>query len=127
MHEQNHTQRRARRRCWQDNDEADYLCDRDIRASHGGGNRGELLRLGAPPNTAPLSLSADRFAHMNPNRHRAVELRRRALTDQIAGLEAQVAAGDDRVHVADRLVHTRAELVSLGTAGVYRGSNASHP
>ncbi len=50
---------------------------------------------------------------MNPNRHRAVDLRRRALTDQIAGLEAQIASGDDRVHVAERLADTGAELAAL--------------
>jgi hypothetical protein len=58
---------------------------------------------------------------MNPNRHRAVDLRRRALTDQIAGLESQIAGGDDRRHVADRLLHTRAELDCLGHTWATRG------
>jgi hypothetical protein len=50
---------------------------------------------------------------MNPSRHRAVDVRRRALGDQIAGLEAQIAGGDNREHVAERLGDTRIELASL--------------
>ena len=50
---------------------------------------------------------------MNPNRHRAVEIRRRAITDQIEGLEREVAAGRAETHHADRLEHTRAELAQL--------------
>ena len=51
---------------------------------------------------------------MNPNRHQAFELRRRTLADQVSGLEARVAGGDDRRHVADRLADTQAELEGLG-------------
>jgi hypothetical protein len=47
---------------------------------------------------------------MNPNRDRAVDVRRRALADQIDGLEQLVAAGRDEAHISDRLLHTRAEL-----------------
>jgi len=50
---------------------------------------------------------------MNPNRHRAVEIRRRAITDQIEGLERVVAAGRAETHHNDRLEHTRAELAQL--------------
>ena len=50
---------------------------------------------------------------MNPNRHHAVEMRRRAITDQIEGLEREVAAGRAETHHTDRLEHTRAELAQL--------------
>jgi hypothetical protein len=50
---------------------------------------------------------------MNPDRHRAAQLRRQALRDQIEGLERWVAAGRTEPHVVDRLAHTRAELVTL--------------
>ena len=50
---------------------------------------------------------------MNPNRHRAADLHRRALTDQIAGLEVQIRGGDDREHVAERLADTRVEMEQL--------------
>lgn len=53
------------------------------------------------------------FVAMNPNSHRAVAIRRRALADQIAGLKAQIAAGDNRCHVAERLADTRMELTHL--------------
>ena len=46
---------------------------------------------------------------MNPDRHRAIDARRKALEDQIARLEADIAAGDDREHVAMRLADARAE------------------
>ena len=50
---------------------------------------------------------------MNPDRHRAVEIRRRVITDQIEGLEREVAAGRAETHHTDRLEHTRAELAQL--------------
>ena len=50
---------------------------------------------------------------MNPNRHRATELRRRAIEDQIAGLERLVAAGQSEPHQTQRLADTRAEFVTL--------------
>ena len=51
---------------------------------------------------------------MNPNRHRAVEIRRRAIIDQIEGLERMVADGPHQVHLARRLEHTLAELDRIG-------------
>ena len=50
---------------------------------------------------------------MNPNRHRAAQIRAKALKDQIAGLERWVAAGRTEPHVVDRLAQTRAELAHL--------------
>jgi hypothetical protein len=50
---------------------------------------------------------------MNPDQHRASEVRRRALDDQIDGLEQRIAAGRDEPHVTQRLADTRAELGQL--------------
>ena len=50
---------------------------------------------------------------MNPDRHRAAELRRRAFEDQIAGLERMVADGTAEHHQRQRLVDTRAEYETL--------------
>ena len=54
---------------------------------------------------------------MNPDQHLASEVRRRALVDQIDGLEKRIADGRDEQHVTERLVHTRAELANLGVLG----------
>ncbi len=53
---------------------------------------------------------------MNPNRHRAIGLRRRALEDQNAGLTLAAAGGE--AHVAARLDDTRLELSALGALHV---------
>jgi hypothetical protein len=50
---------------------------------------------------------------MNPNRHRAAQLRTQALRDQIEGLERWMAAGRTDPHVVERLAHARAELANL--------------
>ena len=50
---------------------------------------------------------------MNPNQNRAVDVRRRALVDQVDGLERLIADGRDEPHISDRLLHTRAELAVL--------------
>jgi hypothetical protein len=57
---------------------------------------------------------------MNPDRDRAVEMRCRALVDQIDGLEKLIACGRDETHIVERLADTRSELVRLEalTAGV---------
>jgi hypothetical protein len=55
---------------------------------------------------------------MNPDKHRATQLRTQALRDEVEGLELWVAAGRTEPHVVDRLAHTRAELASLGSLPV---------
>ena len=50
---------------------------------------------------------------MNPNRERAVDVRRRALVDQVDGLEQLIAAGHSEPRQTQRLADTRAELVKL--------------
>jgi hypothetical protein len=50
---------------------------------------------------------------MNPDKHRATQLRTQALRDQVEGLERWIAAGRTEPHVVERLTHTRAELASL--------------
>jgi aryl carrier-like protein len=60
---------------------------------------------------------------MNPNRDRAVDVRRRALADQIDGLERLIAAGLDEAHVVERLGHTRIELAELGATPTLQGSH----
>jgi len=47
---------------------------------------------------------------VNPNRDHAVDVRRRALVDQVDGLEQLIAAGQDAAHIAQRPADTRAEL-----------------
>ncbi|MCJ7780253.1 MAG: hypothetical protein MUQ27_05460 [Acidimicrobiia bacterium] len=47
---------------------------------------------------------------MNPNRDRAVDVRRQAISDQIEGLERLIAAGRDEPHQRQRLTDTRAEF-----------------
>ena len=64
---------------------------------------------------ASVSPPAGSVRCMNPNRHRAVEIRREALRNQVEGLEQWVAAGRSEPHVVDRLEHTRAELANLET------------
>ena len=51
---------------------------------------------------------------MNPNRHRASDLRRRAIVDQIAGLEHMIADGTAGEHHRLRLADTRTERAGLG-------------
>ena len=51
---------------------------------------------------------------MNPNRSRAVDVRRQAISDQIEGLERLIAAGQDGEHHRQRLADSRAELMVLG-------------
>ena len=60
-----------------------------------------------------MSHPADRVARMNPNRHRAADLRRRAIEDQIQGLERLIDAGEAGEHHRRRLADTRVELASL--------------
>jgi hypothetical protein len=50
---------------------------------------------------------------MNPDRHRAAQLRTQALRDQIEGLERWVADGNGRSDVVARLADTRRELGEL--------------
>ena len=51
---------------------------------------------------------------MNPNRSRAVDVRRQAISDQIEGLERRIAAGQDGEHHRQRFADSRAELMVLG-------------
>jgi hypothetical protein len=50
---------------------------------------------------------------MNPDQHRASEVRRRALVDQIDGLEQRISDGRNELHVTKRLSDTRIELAEL--------------
>jgi hypothetical protein len=50
---------------------------------------------------------------MNPDSDRAVETRRRALVDQIDGLEKLIAGGRNEPHIIERLADTRSELATL--------------
>ncbi len=50
---------------------------------------------------------------MNPNRDGAVETRRKALVDQIDGLEQRSADGRDEPHVRRRLADSKAEFAVL--------------
>ena len=59
---------------------------------------------------------------MNPNRDLAVDVRRRALADQIDDLEQRIAARGDEAHIVERLGHTRIELADLGPTPTLQGS-----
>jgi len=50
---------------------------------------------------------------MNPDQHRAFEVRHRALLDQIDGLERRIVDGLDEAHITERLADTRFELAHL--------------
>jgi hypothetical protein len=50
---------------------------------------------------------------MNPDSDRAVEMRRRALADQVDGLEKLISAGRNESHIIERLADTRSELATL--------------
>jgi len=69
--------------------------------------------LGALSSGADVSQRSDSVREMNPNRHRALEIRRRALVDQLQGLRHQAASGIDEPHDDRRLRDTRAELAEL--------------
>ena len=74
-----------------------------------------------PPTSAPMHPMSNPSCHrlrvasdaMNPNRDRTVETRRRALKEQVEGLERWIAEGRDEVHVTQRLADTRTELQHL--------------
>ena len=55
---------------------------------------------------------------MNPNRNRAVDIRRRALIDQVQGLCHRAASGSAESHTDRRLQDTRAELAELEAGSV---------
>lgn len=59
---------------------------------------------------------------MNPNQDRAVAVRRRALADQVDGLEQLIAAGRDEPHQTQRLADTRAEIAELPATLMVEGS-----
>ena len=69
-----------------------------------------LSRRGCAPSCHSRPVASDA---MNPNRDRAIDIRRRALADQVDGLEQLIAAGRDEPHIAQRLLDTRAELERL--------------
>ncbi len=52
---------------------------------------------------------------MNPDSDMAVEVRRRALVDQIDDLEKRIADGRDGPHVTKRPADTRIELGALSS------------
>ncbi len=54
---------------------------------------------------------------MNPNQDRAVDIRRRALADQVDGLEQRISGGRDDRDLARLLKHTRSEIADLETVG----------
>jgi hypothetical protein len=49
----------------------------------------------------------------NPDQHQASEVRRRALVDQIVGLEMRISDGRNELHVTKRLADTCIELEGL--------------
>ncbi|MGB9359535.1 MAG: hypothetical protein WCC01_13370 [Acidimicrobiia bacterium] len=55
---------------------------------------------------------------MNPNRNRAVEVRRRALIDQVQGLYHRASSGHAEPHIDRRLRDTWAELAELEVGSV---------
>lgn len=74
--------------------------------------------LGALTCETDVSQQGDTVRAMNPNRHRAVEIRRRALVDQVQGLLHRAASGRAERHIDRRLRDTRAELAELEAASV---------